>query len=139
MLDLVNFAKNGQMTLAADGQTVEIALPAGCKLAPSAYNWRPGPGEKIVASFTRDQLLASLAAARWLEPRADQLTLPGLAIYARLRIGEQLIAAATDARRLKFVAHWCQLYADLAVAEPDLIGGGRDDWPTWAQEVTDGQ
>jgi hypothetical protein len=83
--------------------------------------------------------LTALETIGWLERGADQFSLQGLALYARLRIGEDLIAAAADpAKEFKLQRHWCQIYAELATVEPELIGGGRGvaDWRQWAQEAS---
>lgn len=132
-MDLLKFATQTHT------ETVEITLPAGCKLSNPAYAWQRGTGGKIIVTYSRDQLLAALVAADWLDPGSDQLSLQGLALYARLRIGEDLIATATDGRQDKLIEHWCQIWAELAIVEPDLVGGGhgQDYWQRWAQEVVD--
>ncbi len=138
-MNLVGFSQPAdQMMLNFDGNvTVEITLPADCKLPTPVTGWTKQPDGKIVARYTRDELVAALGTIGWLERGTEQFSLQGLAIYARLRIGEDLIAGATDGRRVKLVGHWCLLYSELSIAEPDLVGGGHGDtyWRQWASEV----
>lgn len=127
-----------QMMLNFDGnETIEITLPPGCQLPTPVTGWTKYPDGKIIARYTRDELIAALGTIGWLDHGAEQLSLQGLTIYARLRIGEDLIAGADDGRRGKLIIHWCVLYSELAIAEPDLVGGGHGDtyWRQWTQEV----
>lgn len=130
-MDLLSFATQ------AHTETVEITLPADCKLPTPLTGWWRETDGKTRVNYSRDQLLDALIVVGWLEPGADQISLQGLALYARLRIGEDLIAAATDGRQANLIDHWCQIWAELAIVEPDLVGGGhgQEYWSQWAQEV----
>lgn len=142
-MDLVAFARGATQTQLnldpSEVETITLTLPPGCKLPTPATGWWKQDDGKIEAKYTREDLLIALETIDWLERGADQFSLQGLALYARLRIGEELIAAAADpAKEFKLQRHWCQIYAELATIEPDLIGGGRGaaDWRQWAQEAS---
>jgi hypothetical protein len=143
IMDLVAFARGATQTQLnldpSEAETITLTLPPGCKLPTPATGWWKQNDGKVEAKYTREELLASLETAGWLEAGADQFSLQGLALYARLRIGEDLIADATDpAKEFKLQRHWCQIYAELAIVEPELIGGSRGaaDWRQWAQEAS---
>lgn len=138
-MDLLKFSRQAtQLTLSPEDQTIEITLPVGCRLPMPASDWTKQSDGKIAARYTRYELLTALATVDWLEPGADQLSLRGLAIYARLRIGENLIAGAVDGRQVKLINHWCQLWSELAIIEPDLVGGVAtpEFWRQWTHEVS---
>jgi hypothetical protein len=141
-MDLVAFGRQATQTELnldpSEAETITITLPPGCKLPTPATGWWKQNDGKIEAKYTREEILTALETIGWLERGADQFSLQGLALYARLRIGEDLIAAAADpAREFKLQRHWCQIYAELATVEPDLVGGDRGaaDWRQWAKET----
>jgi hypothetical protein len=142
IMDLVAFGRQATQTELnldpSEAETITITLPPGCKLPTPATGWWKQDDGKIEAKYTREELLTALEAAGWLERGADQFSLQGLVLYARLRIGEGLIATAADpAEELKLQRHWCQIYAELVTVEPELMSGGRSaaDWRQWAKET----
>jgi hypothetical protein len=143
IMDVLKFAQGATQTQLnldpSEAETITLTLPPGCKLQTPATGWWKQDDGKVEAKYTREEILTALEAAGWLEVGADQFSLQGLALYARLRIGEDMIATAADpAREFKLQRHWCQIYAELATVEPELIGGGRGaaDWRQWAQEAS---